>query len=1048
MIKKPTYEELEKKVQAFEQAEFERQLAERSLRDNEERFRLVYQHMAVGIAQVSPEFRIEGANQAYCSMLGYREKELIGKHLRDITHSESWEENLRKQSQLVEGEIDHYRMEKRYIHKSGGVIHGILNTNLVRDNQGKPLYCLGSVLDITEHKRTHEALRKTAETLQLIIECSPAAIISLDRDTNVTMWNTAAERIFGWKKEEVMGKPYPAVPEDKQAEFRLILRQQLNGDGLTGEVLRRRRKDGSQFYVSASTGPLRNTNGDIIGLLSIMTDITKRKHAEDALFESEERFRNLIEGSIQGICIHKDLRPVFVNRAFADIHGYTPNEILELGTLLPLFSPLEHARLAGYKNNRMRGKDAPIKYEYQGVRKDGTVIWVENRVMRVVWKKDAAIQMTIFDISDRKKAEKMLRQSEERLKIAGGLAYDLIYEWIIADDKLEWFGNIEKKLGYDHNEIPRTIEGWLKLIHPEDSVRLKDAVELHSTSTAQIDYEYRVHHKDGSWKYWSDKALPILNNKGRPYKWIGVCTDITVSKEAARALRNSEERLKSIVDNAVVGIYQVTHKGKFLMVNSKLAQMFGYKSPEEFLASVKNIYQLYVHPEDRPTILEKIKARGFVDGVEIQFWNRDGQIVLTMVSVRAIEDKTEGTIYEGFMADITDRRRAEEALRESEEKLARSKKMESLGLLAGGVAHDLNNVLSGVVSYPELLLMDLPQNSKLREPIMTIQESGHRAVAIVQDLLTVARGVAITKEPLNLNDIVKDYLQSPEFKKLEQFHPTVTVKTNLQTDLLNTSGSHVHISKVVMNLVSNASEAVEDGGHITISTLNRYIDKPLRKYDDVKTGEYIVMAVSDDGSGISSDDLERIFEPFYTKKVMGRSGTGLGLAVVWNTLQDHKGYIDVTSDENGTTFELYFPTTRDEISDKDLPIPVRDYKGNGETILVVDDVESQREISCKMLDTLGYRTKAVCSGEEAVEYLKEHTVDLILLDMIMDPGINGRETYERIKKIHTNQKAIIVSGFAETDEVKEAQRLGAGKYVKKPFALEKIGYAVKEELGK
>jgi CheY-like chemotaxis protein len=251
-----------------------------------------------------------------------------------------------------------------------------------------------------------------------------------------------------------------------------------------------------------------------------------------------------------------------------------------------------------------------------------------------------------------------------------------------------------------------------------------------------------------------------------------------------------------------------------------------------------------------------------------------------------------------------------------------------------------------------------------------------------------------------------------------------------------------------MNLVSNASEAVEGGGHVTISTVNRHIAKPLRGYDDVNIGEYVVLAVSDDGSGISSDDLERIFEPFYSKKVMGRSGTGLGLAVVWNTLQDHKGYIDVTSDENGTTFELYFPITKDEISDKDLSIPVKDYKGNGETILVVDDVESQREISCKMLDTLGYKTEAVCSGEEAVEYLKENTVDLLLLDMIMDPGINGCETYERIIEIHPNQKAIIISGFAETDEVKQAQKLGAGKYIKKPFALEKIGFAIKEELGK
>jgi CheY-like chemotaxis protein len=329
-----------------------------------------------------------------------------------------------------------------------------------------------------------------------------------------------------------------------------------------------------------------------------------------------------------------------------------------------------------------------------------------------------------------------------------------------------------------------------------------------------------------------------------------------------------------------------------------------------------------------------------------------------------------------------------------------------------------------------------------------MQKSGHRATAIVQDLLTVARGVATTQKPLSLNYLISDYLNSPEFKKLEQFHPTVTIKTNLDSDLFNVNGSIVHIRKVVMNLVSNASEAIEGFGDVTISTMNHYVDRPFRGYDNVKIGEYAILSVSDDGSGISSDDLERIFEPFYTKKAMGRSGTGLGLAVVWNVVQDHRGYIDTTTDENGTTFELYFPITRDEISDKDLTIPAKDYKGNGETILVVDDVESQREISAKFLELLGYKTKVVSSGEEAVEYLKENTVNLLLLDMIMDPGINGRETYERIVKDHPNQKAIIISGFAETDEVMETQRLGAGQYIKKPFTLEKIGLTVKEELEK
>ncbi len=395
---------------------------------------------------------------------------------------------------------------------------------------------------------------------------------------------------------------------------------------------------------------------------------------------------------------------------------------------------------------------------------------------------------------------------------------------------------------------------------------------------------------------------------------------------------------------------------------------------------------------------------------------------------------------------LTDRKQAEESLRESEEKLTRSKKMESLGLLAGGVAHDLNNVLSGIVSYPELILMDLPDDNKLKKSIETIQESGNRAAAIVQDLLTVARGVAITKSSLNLNNLIGKYLNSPEFNTLKLYHPTITIKTNLDSELLDVRGSDVHIRKVLMNLISNASEAIEGRGNVTISTMNRYVDSPLKGYANVITGEYAVMAISDDGSGISADDLERIFEPFYTKKVMGRSGTGLGLAVVWNVVQDHDGYIDVKSDENGTSFELYFPITREEISGTPLSISIEDIKGNGETILVVDDLESQREISCKMLEKLGYHTKAVHSGEEAVEYLKEHTVDLILLDMIMEPGMDGLETYRSILEIRPKQKAVIVSGFSESERVSSAQSLGAGSYVKKPYLMGKLGIAVRKEL--
>jgi PAS domain S-box-containing protein len=520
-------------------------------------------------------------------------------------------------------------------------------------------------------------------------------------------------------------------------------------------------------------------------------------------------------------------------------------------------------------------------------------------------------------------------------------------------------------------------------------------------------------------------------------------------EQMEETLRVSVERNRLGTSAAKVGVWDWNIKTGDFYLDPNIKAILGYTDDE--IPNDLEIWTKYIYPEDSKAVMEA--AQACLDGetsgyiFEHRMLHKEGSIRWILVRGKAIRDERGSAVrLIGTGSDITDRKQVEEALLESEKKLARYKKMESLGLLAGGVAHDLNNILSGIVSYPELLLLELPEESKFRKPIETIQKSGHRAAAVVEDLLTVARGVATAKELLNLNDLVVDYLHSPEFNKLKQFHPTVIIKTKLDSDLLNVSGSPIHIRKAVMNLTSNASEAVEDSGSVAISTMNRYVDNPLRGYDDINIGEYVVLSVSDDGPGISPDDLERIFEPFYTKKELGRSGTGLGLAVVWNVVQNHKGYIDVTTNENGTTFDLYFPVTRGEISGKDLAITIEDFTGEGETILVVDDVESQREISCKMLDTLGYKTKAVSSGEEAVEYLKENTVDLLLLDMIMDPGINGRETYERIVKVRPNQKAIIISGFAETDEVMDAQKLGAGQYIKKPITLERIGLAVREEL--
>jgi PAS domain S-box-containing protein len=401
----------------------------------------------------------------------------------------------------------------------------------------------------------------------------------------------------------------------------------------------------------------------------------------------------------------------------------------------------------------------------------------------------------------------------------------------------------------------------------------------------------------------------------------------------------------------------------------------------------------------------------------------------------------------GFATDMSEQEKAQKEKLELQERLARSQKMESIGLLAGGVAHDLNNVLTGFVSYPEYLLMEIPENSPLREPILTIQESGKKAAAIVQDLLTLARRGVTHTEVLNLNEIITGYIASPEHQRLAADASQIRLRMRLDGDLLNIKGSGVHLRKTIMNLVLNAFEAQPEEGHVVIRTFNRYIDRAQKGYDHVQEGDYAIFEIEDQGVGIPAEDLNRIFEPFYTRKVMGRSGTGLGMAVVWGTVQDHNGYIDVDSTVGkGSVFRLYFPATRETLSRAEEPLPIQAYMGRGERILVVDDIKEQREIASSLLGRLNYSVESVASGLEAVEYLKHQTSDLVILDMIMEPGIDGLETYRRILSIRPDQRAIIASGFSENRRVHEAQRLGAGTYVRKPYMLEKIGLAVRREL--
>ncbi len=539
-------------------------------------------------------------------------------------------------------------------------------------------------------------------------------------------------------------------------------------------------------------------------------------------------------------------------------------------------------------------------------------------------------------------------------------------------------------------------------------------------------------------------------------------------KRRTHELMISERRYRHLVQNASDILSVTDNNGYILYINPIAETLLGYKIDEMM---GKRFYD-FVHPDYLKDVAAFYQNQ-FDHRLnnlyhEFPVIGKDGTVIWLGQNSQILENEGVVLGFQAIARDITERKKMEDDLRQNRqilleeiterkradherkqlaERLQRAEKMEALGTLAGGVAHDLNNVLGILVGYSELLLDDIPSDSPFRNHVEQIMRGGMRAAAIVQDLLTMARRGVQSDSVVNLNSVIAEFMSTPEGEALLSRNQRVRFEIDLAPNLLKIKGSQPHLFKTILNLTTNAVEAMGAGGTLTVTTSNSHLERQMLGYDTVEEGDYVVLTVGDTGEGIGEEDIPHIFEPFYTKKVMGRSGTGLGLAVVWGTVKDHNGFIDVKSEPGkGTTFTLYFPVTREDAATGPEALPFYDYAGNGETILVVDDVEEQRMLAAQMLNRLNYRVETVASGEEAVEYLKSAVVDLVILDMIMDPGMDGLDTFVKIREIRNDQKAVIVSGYSSTDRVAKAQSLGAGSYVKKPYVMETLGLAVRNEL--
>ncbi|MFC1476171.1 PAS domain-containing protein [Candidatus Zixiibacteriota bacterium] len=669
------------------------------------------------------------------------------------------------------------------------------------------------------------------------------------------------------------------------------------------------------------------------------------------------------------------------------------------------------------------------------------VVYYEARLLPLL--ADEIITI-IRDITERKQAEETLRSREELLRATlestadGILVVNEKGQVTHSNARFTEMWRIPGELMETKNDNKLLEYVLSQLEHPQ--AFLSKVQELYGSSDESFDI---LQFRDG--RVFERYSYPLIrdgNAAGRVWSF----GDITKRKQAEEELRKSEEMLQLVMDNIPQFIFWKDSTSQYLGCNKNFARVAGVSQSKDIVGKTdydlawKNEEADFFRECDSRVMNTDIPEYNIIEP-QLQADGKQAWLETNKVPLHDVDGNVVGIL--GTFEDITERKYAKEQKRELQEKLERAERMESLGILAGGVAHDLNNILGPLVGYPELMLMTLPEGNPLRGKIARLGNAAQAAADVVQDLLTLARRGRYEKGPVNLNDIIKAFLDSPVYAKLAERHTPVTIHLQLDNTLANINGSTPHLSKVVMNLIVNAFEAMSEGGELTIATYQRHITQLASGHDKIEPGEYVIFQVKDTGMGIDPNDLEKIFEPYYSKKVMGTSGSGLGLSVVYGVVKDHHGYYDIFSTVGeGTEFVLYLPVANQEVKTK--VAGKLDIRGN-ETVLVVEDNEEQRIMARELLTSLGYVVDTVANGHEAVEYLKRRAIDIVVLDMIMEEDFDGLDTYREIIKYRAGQKAVIVSGFSATDRVRELRRLGAGQYVRKPYTRQAIGRAIRDE---
>jgi two-component system, cell cycle sensor histidine kinase and response regulator CckA len=596
-----------------------------------------------------------------------------------------------------------------------------------------------------------------------------------------------------------------------------------------------------------------------------------------------------------------------------------------------------------------------------------------------------------------------LFQREELFRLISDSATDMIAVVDMEGRRIYNSRSYQTVLGYSAEELRGSSS--LDQIHPDDRERVKRASEESRVTGAGQTLEYRIRHKEGTWRVLESTASVIRNAKGVPEKLVIVNRDISERKLAMEALRLADADFRSVVEDAPYGIYRTNSEGQLFRVNPALQKILGYDDSAELLKANLEL-QIFRSSMEYRRLFELLNRVDDFKDVEAEWKRKDGTPITVLCSGRRIARSDGQPVYfEMFVEDITEKRILERQLR-------MTGKMEAVGRLSGGIAHDFNNLLGVIIGYSQVLKRALGPENPLTEHATEIEKAGDRAAALTRQLLAFSRQQILTPTVLNLNDLVVD-MQKMLPRLIRE---DIAVSTALDQELHSVRADRNQIEQVIMNLAVNALDAMPEGGRLRIDTKNVRLDELYaRSHPGAKPGEYACLSVTDSGTGIDSETIAHIFEPFFTTKELGK-GTGLGLATVYGIVKQSGGYVWVDSEPGkGADFQVFLPRVA-QIADSQAVRPYLDENLSGsETILLVEDAEPLRKLAASFLCSHGFKVLSAPDAEEALKIAAAHAgaIQLLVTDVVM-PGQNGRVLAERLVASYPGIKVLYISGYTDS----------------------------------